>query len=73
MSYADCIRSITQAAGRDLSDKEVAAIYERVHKAALDIKAGRASAADIYAGKKVQALTRVTAALRNGRRARQGV
>ena len=56
MSYADCIRSITQAAGRDLSDKEVAAIYERVHKAALDIKAGRASAADIYAGKKVQAM-----------------
>lgn len=56
MSYANCIRAITQAAGRELSDAEVMAIYERVHKAALDIKAGRASAADIYAGKKVSAI-----------------
>jgi hypothetical protein len=44
MSYRDCITRLAQAAGRELSDVEVRNIYERVHKAALDIKAGRAEA-----------------------------
>lgn len=39
--YASCIRNLAQIAGRQLTDDEVSAIYERVHKAALDIKAGR--------------------------------
>jgi len=60
MSYTNCIRTIAQAAGRTLSDEEVLAIYTRVHKAALDIKAGRASAADIAAGKKVSAIPGAT-------------
>lgn len=41
MSYRDCIARIAQAAGRKLSDDEIRGIYERVHQAALDIKAGR--------------------------------
>ena len=44
MSYRDCIARIAQAAGRSLTDDEIRGIYERVHKAALDIKAGRAEA-----------------------------
>lgn len=44
MSYRDCVARIAQAAGRTLSDEEIRGIYERVHKAALDIKAGRAEA-----------------------------
>ena len=39
--YASCIKNLAKAAGRDLTDDEISAIYERVHKAALDIKAGR--------------------------------
>lgn len=41
MSYRDCVARIAQAAGRTLTDEEIRGIYERVHKAALDIKAGR--------------------------------
>jgi hypothetical protein len=41
MSFIHCIARLNQAAGRKLSDKEVADIYERIHKAALDMKAGR--------------------------------
>lgn len=41
MSYRDCILRVAQAAGRELSEKEIASIFERVHKAALDIRAGR--------------------------------
>ena len=44
MSYRDCVLRVAQAAGRQLTDDEVRGIYERVHKAALDIKAGRAEA-----------------------------
>lgn len=44
MSYRDCVMKIAQAAGRSLTEEEVRGIYERVHKAALDIKAGRAAA-----------------------------
>ena len=42
MGYTHCIARLTQAAGRQLSDDEIKGIYERIHKAALDIKAGRA-------------------------------
>lgn len=41
MSAADCIRRLTQAAGRTLTDDEVNAIFTRIHQAARDIKAGR--------------------------------
>lgn len=51
MSYTNCIGRLKQAAGRDLSDDEVKAIFERIHKAALDIKAGRVSPAEVTAGK----------------------
>lgn len=40
-SYRNCIDALAKVAGRALSDDEVSAIFERVHKAALDIKAGR--------------------------------
>lgn len=43
-NYAKCITSLARAAGRQLSDEEVAAVFERIHKAALDIKAGRTPA-----------------------------
>ncbi len=39
--YRSCIDSLARAAGRALTEDEVSAIFERVHKAALDIKAGR--------------------------------
>lgn len=55
-NYAGCIARIAQAAGRKLSDDEVSAIFGRVHRAALDIKAGRASPADVTAGKKIDQL-----------------
>lgn len=42
MAYTHCIARLQQAAGRELSDAEIKGIYERIHKAALDIKAGRA-------------------------------
>ena len=51
MSYTNCIGRLEQAAGRKLTDDEVNAIFERIHKAALDIKAGRVSPADVTAGK----------------------
>jgi len=44
MAYTHCIARLKQAAGHDLTEQEVAAIFERIHKAALDIKAGRAAA-----------------------------
>jgi hypothetical protein len=49
--FEKCIGRLKQAAGRDLTDDEVTAIFERIHKAALDIKAGRASPADVELGK----------------------
>lgn len=47
MAYERCIQQVIQAAGRQLSDDEVRNIFERIHRAALDIKAGRASPADV--------------------------
>lgn len=48
MAYRDCITAMARAVGRDLSDDEVAAIFERVHKAALDIKSGRPETPDLF-------------------------
>lgn len=45
MAYQHCIGRLQQAAGRELTDKEVQRIFERIHRAALDIKAGRATTA----------------------------
>lgn len=56
MGYEHCIGRLAAAAGRQLSDAEVRAIFERIHQAALDIKAGRASVADVSAGTKVSAV-----------------
>ena len=52
--YADCLRQLAQAAGRALSDDEVRAVFERVHRAALDIKAGRAMPEEVGLGPKLQ-------------------
>jgi hypothetical protein len=59
VSYARCIGRIAQAAGRQLSDDEVRRIFERIHKAALDIKAGRVSATDVTLGPKLAKATGV--------------
>lgn len=48
-----CVARLNQAAGRDLTDKEVAAVFERIHKAALDIKAGRVDIQDVGVGQKL--------------------
>lgn len=48
--YRDCIARLVQAAGRPLTDAEVSAIFERIHKAALDIKAGRIAGGDLKMG-----------------------
>lgn len=53
MAYTDCIARLAQAAGRALSDDEVTAIFERIHKAALDLKAGRAQPGDVGLGQKL--------------------
>src|SRR5262245_2814798 len=42
--FANCLASLVRAAGRELSDEEVRSIFERIHRAALDIKAGRTPA-----------------------------
>lgn len=49
--YRDCIARIINAAGRPLSDEEVHAIFERIHRAALDIKAGRVAGEDVKMGR----------------------
>ena len=48
----DCIARLTAAAGRQLTDKEVSAIFERIHQAALDVRAGRVAGADVKIGGK---------------------
>ena len=64
--YRDCITALARAAGRELNDDEVAAIYERVHKAALDIKAGRAEPEEISLGKKLQTQLRPAREIQTG-------
>ena len=54
MSARDCINRVQAAAGRQLSDKEVEAIFSRIHQAALDVKAGRKAPADITMGKALE-------------------
>lgn len=54
MSTRDCIKLIRQAAGRPLGDSEIQAIFERIHKAALDINAGRVKGEEIGLGRKLQ-------------------
>lgn len=39
--FFDCMARLQRAAGRKLSDSEVEKIFETIHKAALDMKAGR--------------------------------
>lgn len=51
MGYEHCIARIKQAAGRELTDDEVGKIFERIHKASLDIKAGRVEAGADIGGK----------------------
>jgi hypothetical protein len=46
-NYRDCLTALARAAGRELTDDEVRAVFERIHKAALDIKAGRAEPEDV--------------------------
>jgi hypothetical protein len=50
MDYRDCLSALARAAGRELTDDEVRDIYERIHRAALDIKAGRASPDEVRIG-----------------------
>ena len=54
-NYSRCISQITAAAGRQLTSDEIDAIFERVHRAALDLKAGRVQPADVGLGKKLGA------------------
>lgn len=54
MSARDCIARVQQAAGRQLTDAEVEAVFARIHKAALDIKAGRAAPGDVKMGAKLE-------------------
>jgi hypothetical protein len=49
--YRDCLTAMARAAGRELTDEEVRAVFERIHKAALDIKAGRAEPEEVGAAK----------------------
>lgn len=46
-AYTNCITRLIQAAGRQLTDDEVRNIFERLHKAALDVKSGRTALADV--------------------------
>lgn len=54
MSYRDCIGRLSQAAGRQLSDDEARQVFERIHKAALDIKSGRKAPSEVTLGKKLE-------------------
>jgi len=51
MGYEHCLGRIRQAATTALSDAEIGKIFERIHKAALDIKAGRVEAGADVGGK----------------------
>ncbi len=60
MGYEKCIGQLQRAAGRKLTDAEVSAIFERIHKSALDIRAGRAAPDEVSLGKKLEKSTGVT-------------
>ena len=63
--YRNCLSALARAAGRELSDDEIQAVFERVHKAALDIQAGRAAPQDITFGRSRQT-TQLRAELATG-------
>lgn len=48
--YDHCVKRLQEMAGRELTDREVEAVFERIHKAALDIKAGRTDPEDVSMG-----------------------
>ena len=50
MRYDKCIIRLNEAAGRELTDKEVSSVFERIHRAALDVKAGRIDIQDVGVG-----------------------
>src|SRR5213592_4847634 len=54
--FADCLARLARAAGRDLTEEEIHAIFTRIHKAALDVRAGRIEGAKVTAGKKLKGL-----------------
>ncbi len=57
MDYRNCLSALARAAGRELTDDEVQAVFERIHKAARDIKAGRLEGGETnLAGKTAQKL-----------------
>jgi hypothetical protein len=49
-NFFNCVGRLNQAAGRTLSNDEVTKIFEATHRAALDLKAGRRTAAQIKTG-----------------------
>lgn len=53
MAFERCIQRLIEAAGRQLTDEEVSAIFTRIHKAALDIKAERVNPEDVKLGGKL--------------------
>lgn len=48
--FFDCIGRLNQAAGRTLTDAEVGAMFEKIHKAALDLNAGRKTPSQVKSG-----------------------
>lgn len=50
--YRDCLTALARAAGRELTDEEVRAVFERIHKAALDLKAERTTPEKITAARR---------------------
>lgn len=55
MSARECVARLAAAAGRELDDDTILKIFERVQKAALDIKAGRISPDEVTLGKRLSA------------------
>lgn len=53
MAYERCIEQLQKIAGRVLSDAEIARVFERIHKAALDIKAERVEPGAVKLGGKL--------------------
>jgi hypothetical protein len=53
MAFERCISRLQELAGRKLSDAEVERVFERIHKAALDLKAGRAEPGEATLGGKL--------------------
>lgn len=48
--YQKCIQRLQEAAGRELTDKEIDAVFARIDKASRDIRAGRIDVQDVTAG-----------------------